>query len=72
MAVPHLKGGKIIWTCVEDGIIELKEGYQKIGLVRFDYKLFEEEEGGGVRESINEYPYLTQLLKMNEDVGENY
>ena len=21
MAVPHLKGGKIIWTCVEDGII---------------------------------------------------
>ena len=49
----------------------------------FDYKLFEEEEGGGVREGLYGYPYLNHLIqfctgdwvnhisKMNKIVGMN-
>ena len=47
MSVPHPKGGTIVWTCVKDHIIDEKEGYKDIGLRGLDYKLFEEEEGGG-------------------------
>ena len=46
MSVPHLKGGTSFWTCVKDYIIDEKEDYKDIGLSGFDYKLFEEEEGG--------------------------
>ena len=49
MSVPHPKGGAIVWTCVKDHIIDEKEDYKYIGLRGFDYKLFEEEEGGGTR-----------------------
>ena len=47
MSVPHLKGGDMFWTCMKDNIIDEKEYYEAIGLNGFDYKLFEEEEGGG-------------------------
>ena len=47
MAVPHLKGGDLVWTCVKDHIIYEKEKYEAIGICGFDYKLFEEDEGGG-------------------------
>ena len=47
MSVPHPKGGDIVWTCMNNHIIDEKEQYQAIGLCGFDYKLFEEEEGGG-------------------------
>ena len=57
-SVTHPKGGTIVWTCVKDHIIDEKEDYKKIELCGFDYKLFEEEEGGGTREGIYRYPYL--------------
>ena len=47
MSVPHHKGGNIFWSCVKDHITEEKEQYKTTGLHVFDYKLFEEEEGGG-------------------------
>ena len=50
MSVPHPKGVYIVWACVKDDIIEEKEDYEAIGLRGFDYKIFEEEKGGGVRE----------------------
>ena len=40
VSVPHLKGGKIFWTCVKDHIIHEKEDYKDIGLSGFDYKSF--------------------------------
>ena len=43
---PNPKGGNLVWTCVKDNIIEEKDQYEAIGLRGFDYKLFEEEEGG--------------------------
>ena len=46
MSVPHPKGGRIVWTCVKDHIIDENEDYKDIVLSGFDYKLFEEEEGG--------------------------
>ena len=52
MSVPHTNGGKSVWTCVKDHIIDEKEDYKYIGLHGFDYKLFEENEGGGTREGI--------------------
>ena len=70
------------WTSVKYNIIEEKEDYKNIGLREFYYKLFEEEEGGGVREGLHGYPYLKRLIqfgpggwvkqiaKMNEAVGE--
>ena len=34
---------------MKDHTIDEKEGYKDIGLCGFDYKLFEEEEGGRTR-----------------------
>ena len=48
MAVPHPKGGNIVWTCVKDYITKEKEDYKDIWLCGIDYKIIEEEEGGGV------------------------
>ena len=47
VSIPHPKGENIVWTCVKDYIIEEKEDYEAIELRGFNYKLFEEEEGGG-------------------------
>ena len=30
VAIPHLKGGEIVWTCVKDNAIEEKEDYKAI------------------------------------------
>ena len=60
--VPNPKGGAIVWTCVKDHIIDEKEDYKHIGLSGFDYKSFEEEEGGGTREGLDGYPYLKHLI----------
>ena len=48
VSIPHLRGGNIVWTCVKDNIIEEKWEYEAIGKCGYDYKLFEEEEGGGL------------------------
>ena len=47
---------------MKDHIIDEKEDYKYIGLRGFDYKLFEEEEGGGTREVLYGYPYLNHLI----------
>ena len=43
MTFPHLKIGNIVWTSVEDNIINEKEEYKAIRLHGFNYSLFEEE-----------------------------
>ena len=40
--------GNIVWIFVKDNIIKEKEQCRVIGLLEFEYKLFEEEEGGGI------------------------
>ena len=62
--MPHPKGGKIVWTCVKDHVIEEKEDYKEIGLSGFDYSLFEEKEGGVKREELDGSPYLKHLIKL--------
>ena len=64
MSVPHPKGGAIVCTCVKDQVIDEKEDYKEIGLLGFDYQLFEEEEGRGKREGLDGYPYLKHLIKL--------
>ena len=49
MSFPYPKGGSSFWNCVKDDIINEKEDYKYIGQRGFDYKLFEEEKGGGTR-----------------------
>ena len=51
MFTTHQKGGNIVWDCVKDKIIGEKEKKEDIGIRGFDYKLFEEEEGGRGLES---------------------
>ena len=81
VSVPHPKWGNIVWTCVKDHIIDEKEKYEAIGLHGFDYRLFEDEEGGGTKQGLDRYYYLKhiiklwtgdwvkQMKKMNEAVG---
>ena len=81
MSIPHPKGGSVVSTCVKDNIIKEKEQYEAIRIHGFDYKLFEEEEGGGGQELLYRYPYLNHLIQlwpggwfkhmgeMNESVG---
>ena len=64
MSVPHPKGGEIVWTCVKDHIINGKEDYKDIGIHGFDYKLLEEEEGGGTRKGFESYPYLKYIIQL--------
>ena len=64
VSVPHPKGGKIVWTCVKDHLIEEMEDYKEIGLRGFDYSLFEEKDGGGKREGLDGSPYLKHLIKL--------
>ena len=59
MAVPHPKRGEIIWTCVKDNFIGENDEYKEIGTCAFDYKSFEEKEGGGF-----EREYLKHLIKL--------
>ena len=64
MSVTHPKGVNIVLTCVKDNIIKEKEYYKAIGLRGFDYKLFEEEEGRGIQEGFDGYPYLMHLIQL--------
>ena len=48
---------------MKDNIIKENKQYKDIGLREFDYKLFEEEEGGGVREGLDGYPYFKDLIQ---------
>ena len=62
--MPHPKGGKIVWTCAKDHVIEEKEYYKEIGLRGFDYSLFEENKGRGEQEGLDRSPYMKHLIKL--------
>ena len=47
VSVPNPKLGGIVCTCVKDNIIKENEDYKDIELRGFDYKIYEEDEGGG-------------------------
>ena len=64
MYIPHMKGVNKIWTCEKDNITEEKDQYKAIGIFGFDYKLFEEEEVGGIREGLEGYYYLKHLIQL--------
>ena len=64
VSVPHPKGGTSVWTCVKDHVIDEKEDYKEIGLRGFDYRLFEEKEGGGKLEGLDGYPFLKHIIKL--------
>ena len=64
VSVTQPKGGSIVQTCVKDNIIEKKEEHKALGLRGFDYKLFGEEEGGGVREVLDGYLHLKHIIQL--------
>ena len=49
---------------MKDNIIYKKEDYKDIELNGFDYKLFEEKEGGGTKEGLYRYTYLKHLIQL--------
>ena len=49
---------------MKDHVIDEQEDYKEIGLRGFDYKLFEEDEGGGKRERLDGYPYFKHFIKL--------
>ena len=49
---------------MKDHIIDEKEDYKDTGLSGFDYKLFEEEEGGGTRKGLDRYNYLKHIIQL--------
>ena len=49
---------------MKDHIIDEKGDYKDIGLSGYDYKLFEEEEGGGTREELERYHYFKHLIQL--------
>ena len=55
---------------MKDHVIEEKEDYKEIGLLGFDYVLFEEKEGGEKREGLHGSPYLKHLIKLGPGVWE--
>ena len=57
---------------MKDHIINKKEDYKYIGLRGFDYKLFEEEEGGGNRKGLDGYTYLKHLIQLCPGDWENH
>ena len=64
VSVPHPKGGAVVWNFVKDHMIDEKEDYKDIVLSGFDYKLIEEEEGGGTREILYGYTYLKHIIQL--------
>ena len=64
MSITHPKVGNIVWTCVSNHIIEKKEQYEAIELRGFEYKIFEETEGGGARDGLYGYRYLKHIIKL--------
>ena len=64
VSVPNSKGGAIGWTYVKDNIIYKEKDYKDIGLRGFDYKLFEEEEGGRTIDGLDGCPYLKHLIQL--------
>ena len=67
VSVSHPKGGAIVWTCMKYHTIDEKQDYKDIGLRGFDYKLFEEEGGGGNREGLDGYTYLKHIIQLGQD-----
>ena len=59
----HPKGESIFWTSVKYNIFDEKEDYKDIILRGFGSKLFESEEGGGVREVLDGYHYLKHIIQ---------
>ena len=47
---------------VEDHVVEESKGNDEILLWGVDFSLFDEDEGGLVRERLSEYPYLLMLM----------
>ena len=64
MTVPNPKEGECFGFFSTDHIVNEKDQYKVIILRGFDYKLFEEEEGGGTRERLDGYPYLKHLIQL--------
>ena len=64
MTVPNPKEGECFGFFSTDHIVNEKDQYKVIILRGFDYKLFEEEEGGVTREGKYGYPYVKHIIQL--------
>ena len=64
VAVPHMKGGGgvgLLWRIILLGKIR---STKQLDYAIFDYRLFEEDEGGEVLEGIYGYSYLKHIVEL--------
>ena len=64
VSVPHPKGGGRCLDLCEGSHHRGKDQYEAIRLRGFDYKLFEEEQGGGFQEVLDGYLYLKHTIQL--------
>ena len=55
---------KVIWKVVDDHVVEDPNHHDDIGLLGFDFKIFDKDEEGVVREGSSKFPYLLILIKL--------
>ena len=52
---------------MKDNIIKEKDIYGAIRICGCYYKLFEKEEGGGIQEGLDRYPYLKHIVQLRPE-----
>ena len=55
---------KVLWGVLDEHVVEEGKDHDEIGLWRFDFNLFDEDEEGVVRDGSSEYTYLLMLMKL--------
>ena len=58
---------KVIWKVVDDHVVEDPHHHEDIGLLGFDFKIFDKDEEGVVRDGSSEFPYLVMLINLWPD-----
>ena len=55
---------KVLWELVDNHVVEEPTYHEEIGLRRFDFNVFDQDEERIVREGCSEFPYLLMLIKL--------
>ena len=55
---------KVIWQVVDDHVVQEGVEYEELGILGFDFNLFDEEREGYVGYDVKELPYLLMIMKL--------
>ena len=72
MEVSCSSGKRVLWEVAYDNVVEDQRDNDEIGLWRFYFNLFDEDEGREGREVLSEYSYLLMLMQLRSGGCQNY